>query len=135
MNFFDTAEGYGNGTAEIVLCRAFKELGYSRENLVVSTKIWSVRPGVNDTFLSLKHIIEGDNNSLKRLQMDYVDVILCHRPDNDTPLEEICKAFHSLIEQGKTFYWGTSEWPADRIAKAVEICDNLNFHKPIVEQC
>jgi len=115
--------------------QAFKELGLKREELVVSTKIFKIGPGVNDAFMSRKHIIEGVNNSLKRLQLEYVDVIFSHRPDFETPLEETCKAFHSVIEDGKAFYWGTSEWPADRIAKAVEICERLNLHKPIVEQC
>jgi aryl-alcohol dehydrogenase-like predicted oxidoreductase len=133
VNFFDTAEIYGFGVAETVMGRAFKELGYPRENLVISTKLFKIGPGINDTFLSRKHIIEGINNSLKRLQQDYVDVVFCHRPDYDTPLEETCRAMHWIIEQGKAFYWGTSEWPADRIAKAIEICEKLNLHKPIVE--
>jgi aryl-alcohol dehydrogenase-like predicted oxidoreductase len=71
---------------------------------------------------------------LKRLQLDYVDVVFCHRPDFDTPLEETCRAMNWIINNKKAFYWGTSEWPADRIAKAIEICEKLNLHKPIVEQ-
>lgn len=66
--------------------------------------------------------------------MDYVDVIYCHRPDINTPLEETCRAMHTIIEQGQAFYWGTSEWPADRISKAIELCERLNLHKPVVEQ-
>jgi aryl-alcohol dehydrogenase-like predicted oxidoreductase len=115
--------------------RAIKELGLRREDLVISTKIKSCGGGVNDTFLSRKHIIEGVRNSLKRLQVDYVDVIYCHRPDNETPLEETLKAMSYVIEQGWAFYWGTSMWPADRITKAIEICERKNLHKPIVEQC
>ena len=134
VNFYDTAEIYGFGNAETAMGRAFKELGLKREELVVSTKIFKSGPGVNDTFLSRKHIIEGLNNSLKRLQLEYVDVVFCHRPDFDTPLEETVKAMHQVIEDGKAFYWGTSEWPADRIAKAIEICERLSLHKPIVEQ-
>jgi aryl-alcohol dehydrogenase-like predicted oxidoreductase len=113
---------------------AFKQLGLKREEIVVSTKIYKMGPTVNETFLSRKHIIEGVNNSLKRLQLDYVDVLFCHRPDYETPLEETCRAMHSVIEQGKAFYWGTSEWTADRITKAIEMCERLNLHKPIVEQ-
>lgn len=105
-----------------------------REDIVVSTKLWRVGDGVNDLFLSRKHLLEGINNSLKRLQMDYVDVVFCHRPDYDTPLEETCRAMHTIIESGKAFYWGTSMWTADRIAKAIEICERLNLHKPITEQ-
>jgi len=113
---------------------AFKELNLRREDLVVSTKIFKIGSGVNDTFLSRKHIVEGLRNSLKRLQMDYVDVVFCHRPDFETPLEETCRAMSYVIDQGMAFYWGTSEWPADRIAKAIELCERLNLHKPIVEQ-
>lgn len=134
VNFFDTAEIYGDGSAEDQMGRAFKELGYRREDLVVSTKLFKCGTGINDLFLSRKHILEGINNSLRRLQLDYVDVIFCHRPDYETPLEETVKAMSDIIEQGKAFYWGTSEWPADRIAKAVEICERRNLHKPIVEQ-
>jgi voltage-dependent potassium channel beta subunit len=134
VNFFDTAELYGSGQAEIIMGNAFKELGFKREEIVVSTKIWKCGQGVNDTFLSRKHIVEAIHNQLKRLQLDYVDVILCHRPDYETPLEETCRAMSWIIENNKAFYWGTSEWPADRIAKAIEICEKLNLHKPIVEQ-
>lgn len=135
VNFFDTAEIYGMGQAETLMGKAFKELNFKREDLVVSTKIFKVGPGVNDTFLSRKHIVEAIHNSLKRLQLDYVDVVFCHRPDYETPLEETCRAMHWIIENNKAFYWGTSEWPADRIAKAIELCERLNLHKPIVEQC
>lgn len=135
VNFFDTAEIYGFGSAEIQMGKAFKELGLKREELVVSTKIFKIGPGVNDAFLSRKHIMEAINAQLKRLQLDYVDVLFCHRPDYETPLEETCRAMHSVIEQGKAFYWGTSEWAADRISKAIEICERLGLHKPIVEQC
>ncbi len=134
VNFFDTAEIYGFGSAEEQMGKAFKELGYKREDLVVSTKLFKSGQGVNDGFLSRKHIMEGVNNSLKKLQLDYVDVIFCHRPDFETPLEETVKAMNDVIEQGKAFYWGTSEWPADRISKAIEICERKNLHKPIVEQ-
>ncbi len=114
--------------------RAFKELGYRREDLVVTTKLFKLGKGANDGFLSRKHLLEGINNSLKRLQLEYVDVLFCHRPDYGTPLEETVKAMSDIIEQGKAFYWGTSEWPADRIAKAIEIAYKKNLHKPIVEQ-
>ncbi len=74
------------------------------------------------------------NNSLKRLQLDYVDVVFCHRPDNETPLEETLRTMSSFIDQGKAFYWGTSDWPADRISRAIEMCEKMNLYKPIVEQ-
>ena len=133
INFFDTAEIYGFGQSETIMGKAFKELGYKREELVISTKIFKIGQGVNDTLLSRKHIIEGVNGSLKRLQLDYVDVVFCHRPDYDTPLEETCRALHSVIESGKALYWGTSEWTVDRITMAIELCERLHLHKPIVE--
>jgi voltage-dependent potassium channel beta subunit len=134
VNFFDTAEIYGFGQAETIMGKAFKELGFKREEIVVSTKIFKIGQGVNDCFLSRKHIMEAISAQLKRLQLDYVDVLFCHRPDYNTPLEETCRAMHSVIEQGKAFYWGTSEWTADRISKAIEICERFGLHKPIVEQ-
>jgi len=134
INFFDTAEVYGSGEAELAMGKAFKELKLPREQLVVSTKIYWGGKGVNDVGLSRKHIIEGTTNCLKRLQLDYVDIIFCHRPDFETPVEETCRAFDYLINTGKTFYWGTSEWPADRIAEANRVCDRLGLHRPVVEQ-
>jgi len=134
VNFFDTAEIYGTGQAEISMGKAFKELGLKREDLVVSTKLVKCGNGVNDCMLSRKHLIEGLKNSLKRLQLDYVDVVFCHRPDNETPLEETVRTMSWFIDQGMAFYWGTSEWQADRLAKTVEMCERLNLHKPIVEQ-
>lgn len=135
INFIDTAEVYGYGTSEIALGKAIKELRIPREQLVISTKLfWGPGDGPNDNGLSRKHIIEGANNSLKRLQLDYVDVIFCHRPDFQTPVEETCRAFDFLINQGKAFYWGTSEWPVERIMEAHRICDKLGLIKPVVEQ-
>jgi len=98
VNFFDTAEIYGDGSAEAQMGQAFKDLGLKREDLVVSTKIFRCGTGINDAFLSRKHIIEGTKNSLKRLQLDYVDVLYCHRPDYETPLEETVKAMSYVIE-------------------------------------
>lgn len=135
INFFDTAEAYGFGKAETLLGEAFKKLGARREDLVVSTKIFKSGNGVNDSFLSRKHIIEGVNNSLKRLQMDYVDVLFCHRPDSNTPMEETCRALNWVINQGKAFYWGTSEWTPSQIGEAHTVCEKLGLIKPIVEQC
>ena len=135
VRFFDTAEVYGMGKAEIAMGNAFKELNLPREQLVVSTKIYWGGQGPNDTGLSRKHVIEGMTNCLKRLQLDYVDVVFCHRPDINTPVEETCRAFDYLINNGKAFYWGTSEWTAERIAQAYAVCDRLGLHRPIVEQC
>ena len=123
VNFFDTAEIYGLGVAETSLGKAFKELNVKNGN------------DPNDTFQSRKHIIEGIKQSLKRLQLDYVDIIFCHRYDMNTPLEETCRAMNFVIEQGWAFYWGTSEWRADQIERAIKVCEKLNLIPPIVEQC
>ena len=135
INFFDTAELYGLGKAEMSLGKAFKQLGVQREKVVVSTKIFRSGFDPNDGFLSRKHIIEGIRNSLKRLELDYVDVVFCHRPDMYTPLEETCRAMNWVIDQGYAFYWGTSQWTASSIMEAYKICDKLNLIPPIVEQC
>ena len=135
VNFFDTAEGYGMGKAETSLGKALKALNVPREKIVVSTKIFKGGPDPNDGFESRKHIIEGVKLSLKRLQLDYVDVVFCHRYDRATPLEETCRAMNFVIEKGWAFYWGTSEWNADQIERAIKICEKLNLIPPIVEQC
>ena len=134
INFFDTAEVYGLGAGEISLGKALKELGVQREKVVISTKIMRCGTDPNDSFLSRKHIIEGLKNSLKRLELDYVDVVFCHRPDMYTPLEETCRAMNWVIEKGYAFYWGTSQWSASRIMEAYKICDKLNLIPPVVEQ-
>ena len=134
VNFFDTAEIYGFGEAETQMGRAFKELNVRRESIVVSTKIYKIGSGVNDSMGSRKHIVEGLQNSLKRLQLDYVDIVFSHRPDYECDLEETCAAMHYVIEKGLAFYWGTSEWTAQRIAAAIGICEKNNWHKPVVEQ-
>ena len=134
INFFDTAEIYGLGAAEISLGKALKELNVQREKIVVTCKIFRSGLDPNDSFLSRKHIIEGVRNSLKRMQLDYVDVIFCHRYDRYTPLEETCRAMNWVINQGLAHYWGTSQWSASQIMEAYKICDKLNLIPPIVEQ-
>eukprot|EP00494_Astrolonche_serrata_P029661 UN29928 len=106
VNFFDTAEFYGLGTAETQLGEAIKEIGAPREDFVITTKIYRCGAGVNNTFLSRKHIIEGLKASLKRMDLEYVDVVYAHRPDLETPLEETCRAFDWAINEGLAFYWG-----------------------------
>jgi len=134
INFFDTAELYGFGVAETSLGKALKQLNVQREKIVVSTKIFTIGRDPNDSFLSRKHIIEGLRNSLKRLQLDYVDVVYCHRYDRYTPLEETCRAMDWVINQGLAHYWGTSQWSASQIMEAYKICDKLNLISPVVEQ-
>ena len=134
VNFFDNAEAYANGEAEIVMGNVIKKTGWKRSDLIVSTKIFWGGKGPNDRGLSRKHIIEGTNASLKRLQMDYVDLIFCHRPDKDTPIEETVWAMNHIINQGKAFYWGTSEWSAQQIMEAYSVARRENLIPPTMEQ-
>ncbi|EKD16996.1 K+ channel protein [Drepanopeziza brunnea f. sp. 'multigermtubi' MB_m1] len=138
INFFDCAEGYSGGESERVMGEAIKKFGWKRNDLVISTKInWGGRHGdnpANNFGLSRKHIIEGTNMALERLGLDYVDLIYAHRPDRHTPIEETVRAFNYLINTGKAFYWGTSEWNADEIATAWRYADKLNLIGPLMEQ-
>ena len=101
---------------------------------MLSTKVLRCGTGVNDSFLSRKHIIEGFTASLARLQVDYADVVFAHRYDMETPMEEVCRAFNWLIEQGKAFHWATSDWSAQEIMEANECCERLDLMKPIADQ-
>jgi voltage-dependent potassium channel beta subunit len=134
VNFFDNAEGYAGGNAETVMGNVIKSQGWRREDLVVSTKIFWGGSGPNDTGLSHKHIIEGTNAALKRLQMEYVDLIFCHRPDPNTPIEETVRAMDIIIKQGKAFYWGTSEWSAAEIMRADAVARQYGLTPPTMEQ-
>ncbi|MFW5714568.1 MAG: potassium channel beta subunit family protein [Brevefilum sp.] len=134
VNFFDNAEAYANGQAEIIMGKALKELGWSRKDYIVSTKIFWGGDGPNDKGLSYKHIIEGVNNSLKRLQLDYVDLLFAHRSDPETPIEETVFAFNQVIREGKAFYWGTSEWSAAEVMRATDFARRNNLRPPSMEQ-
>ncbi|OGT61502.1 MAG: alcohol dehydrogenase [Gammaproteobacteria bacterium RIFCSPHIGHO2_12_FULL_43_28] len=132
INFFDNAESYAHGEAEILMGRIIKD--FRREDLVISTKIFWGGNGPNDTGLSRKHLIEGTKNSLRRLQIEYVDLLFCHRPDLHTPIEETVLAMDYLIRQGLALYWGTSEWSAKQIEAAYDMADELHCIKPSMEQ-
>ncbi len=134
VNFFDNAEAYAGGNAERVMGNVIKELDWRREDLVISTKIFWGGKGPNDTGLSHKHIIEGVNNALQRLQLDYVDLVFCHRPDPNTPIEETVRAMDIVIRQGKAFYWGTSEWSAADIIRADAVARQYGLTPPTMEQ-
>jgi voltage-dependent potassium channel beta subunit len=111
-----------------------KKAGWNRSDLVLSTKIFWGGDGPNDTGLSYKHIIEGTNAALKRMQTDYVDLVFCHRPDLHTPIEETVFAMNQVIQSGKAFYWGTSEWSAVQIQKAYQIARENNLRPPLMDQ-
>lgn len=132
VNFFDNAEAYANGQAEVVMGEALKEL--KRESLVISTKIFWGGAGPNDRGLSRKHVLEGTHKALKRLQTDYVDLLFCHRPDPETPIEETVRAMDHLIRQGKALYWGTSEWSAEQLEEAYRLARELGCYAPSMEQ-
>jgi len=134
VNFFDNAEAYANGQAEQIMGQALKELGWARKDYLVSTKIFWGGDGPNDRGLSYKHIIEGVNNALKRLQVDYVDLVYAHRPDPETPIEETVFAFNQVIQEGKAFYWGTSEWSAADIMRATDFARRNSLRPPSMEQ-
>ncbi|KAK3067292.1 hypothetical protein LTR53_015925, partial [Teratosphaeriaceae sp. CCFEE 6253] len=138
INFFDCAEGYAGGESEKVMGECIKKYGWKRNDYVISTKInWGGANGdnpVNNGGLSRKHLVEGTNASLERLGLEYVDLLYAHRPDRHTPMEEIVRGFNFLIDQGKTFYWGTSEWNADEIERAWHIATKLNMVGPVMEQ-
>ncbi|GAB4331394.1 MAG: aldo/keto reductase [Calditrichia bacterium] len=134
VNFFDNAEAYSAGQAETMMGNIIKKAGWKRSDLVISTKIFWGGSGPNDRGLSRKHIMEGTNASLKRLQTDYVDLIFCHRPDIHTPIEETVWSMHLLIQQGKALYWGTSEWSAEEIREAHRIARREHLIPPLVEQ-
>ena len=136
VNFFDNAEVYAKGDSEVIMGKVLKELGWPRIKYVVSTKFyWGMRTCANDNnTLNRKYLLDAIDGSLKRLQLDYVDLVYCHRADPHTPIEETVWAMHNIIERGKALYWGTSEWNADEIRAAWEIADRRNLHKPVVEQ-
>ena len=139
VNFFDNAEVYAGGQSEVVMGRAIKALGWPRLNYVISTKFfWGLdRSGdaINrkDT-LNRKYLMQAIDGSLARLQLEHVDLVYCHRPDPQTPIEETVWAMSDMIRSGKALYWGTSEWSAADIRAAWEIAERHHLHKPVVEQ-
>lgn len=133
VNFFDNADVYANGQAELVMGRAIKDL--PRSALVISSKVfWPTMPGPNGRGLSRKHIRESVDASLKRLDVEYLDLYFCHRYDPDTPVEEVVRAMDDLIHQGKILYWGTSEWEAAQVAAAIGAARQYGLNPPTVEQ-
>lgn len=134
VNFFDNAEVYSAGQAEAIMGNVLKKAGWKRSDLVISTKIFWGGSGPNDIGLSRKHITEGTEASLKRLQLDYVDLLFCHRPDTQTPIEETVRAMNHIINQGKALYWGTSEWSARQIRQAYDIARQEHLIPPTMEQ-
>ena len=136
VNFFDNAEAYAGGASEEIMGAALKKLGWQRGSYLVSTKLfWGLHAGPNQqNTLNRKYLLEAISGSLTRLQMEYVDLLFCHRPDKTTPIEETVWAMHDIIQRGQALYWGTSEWEAQDILTAIEIAERHHLHKPVVEQ-
>jgi voltage-dependent potassium channel beta subunit len=136
VNFFDNAEIYAQGKSEIVMGNILKKMGWRRSSYVVSSKVFfgygNKLP--NETGLSRKHVIEGCHDAMKRLQVDYLDLYFCHRPDKNTPIEETVLAMNTLIQQGKILYWGTSEWSAQEIMEAHMVAKEYRLIGPTMEQ-
>ena len=134
VNFFDNAEGYEAGASETVMGEALTDLGWSRDSFVVSSKVFWGGEKPNQKGLSRKHVIEACHKALKRLQVEYLDLYFCHRPDVDTPIVETVRAMHDLIAQGKVLYWGTSEWSAQQITEAHQAARDWHLTPPTMEQ-
>jgi len=137
VNFFDNAEAYAGGESEAIMGRAVRELGWKRHEYVITSKFfWGIdgRMVNMQNTLNRKYLTHAVNASLERMGLDFLDVVYCHRPDPNTPVEETVWALSDLIDQGKALYWGTSEWSADEIRAAWEIAERHHLHKPIVEQ-
>lgn len=136
VNFFDNAETYAAGKSEEVMGAALKKLGWRRGSYLISTKLfWGLHEGPNEqNTLNRKYLLEAIDGSLQRLDMDYVDLLFCHRADPSTSIEETVWAMHNIIERGKALYWGTSEWEAADILSAIDIAERHHLHKPVVEQ-
>lgn len=136
VNFFDNAEIYAQGKSEIVMGRILKKMKWDRTSFVVSSKAFfgDHRKGPNQTGLSRKHLVEACNSALKRLQVDYLDLYYCHRPDKETPMDEVVWTMNQLIQQGKILYWGTSEWSAQEIMEAHMVAKEYRLIGPTMEQ-
>ena len=136
VNFFDNAETYANGQSEVVMGKLLKKLNWDRSSYVVSSKVFfgDGRKKPNQTGLSRKHVFEACHDALRRLQVDYLDLFFCHRPDKNTPIEETVWAMNHLIQQGKILYWGTSEWSAQEIMEAHMVARENRLIGPVMEQ-
>lgn len=137
VNFFDNAEAYAQGQSEIIMGEVLKKTNWPRDSYIVSSKVfWGAvqDPLPTQRGLSRKHVVEACNQALQRMQLEYLDLYFCHRPDKETPVEETVRAMNDLIQQGKVLYWGTSEWSAQQIMKAYGIARQYHLIPPTMEQ-
>ena len=137
VNFFDNAEVYASGQSEVVMGKALSQLNWRRDSYIVSSKVMfgsQSNPTVIQRGLSRKHIVEACDQALERLQVEYLDLYFCHRPDPEVPIEEVVRAMTELINRGKVFYWGTSEWSAAEIMEAYSVAREYHLIPPTMEQ-
>jgi voltage-dependent potassium channel beta subunit len=136
VNFFDNAEAYGGGESERIMGRVLSKLGWARQSYVVSTKVfWGLSDDVNmSNTLNRKYLMQSIDGCLERFGLEFVDLLFCHRSDPETPVEETVWAMHDIVSSGKALYWGTSEWPAESLTEAYEICDRHHLRRPTMEQ-
>ncbi|MFI5411325.1 potassium channel beta subunit family protein [Kaistia sp. UC242_56] len=134
INFFDNAEGYEAGVSETLMGEALAKLAWSRDSYIVSSKVFWGGSKPTQRGLSRKHVTDACHAALKRLQVEYLDLYFCHRPDIDTPIEETVRAMHDLVQQGKVLYWGTSEWSAQQLTEAWAVAKDLKITPPTMEQ-
>jgi len=136
VNFFDNAEAYAGGESERIMGEALADLGYPRNEFIVSSKFfWGISSATNmNNTLNRKYLMQAVDGSLERFGLDFLDLIYCHRPDPNTPIEETVWAMSDIVSSGKALYWGTSEWSAADIRAAWDIADRHHLHKPVMEQ-
>ncbi|HUZ68916.1 MAG TPA: aldo/keto reductase [Candidatus Saccharimonadales bacterium] len=136
VNFFDNAEVYSGGTSETIMGAAIAELGWPRHTYVISSKFfWGIEESVNTkNTLNRKYLLHAVDGSLRRLGLDFLDLIYCHRSDSETPIEETVRAMHDIIASGRALYWGTSEWSAADVQEAWDIAERHHLHQPVMEQ-
>jgi voltage-dependent potassium channel beta subunit len=136
VNFFDNAEVYARGASETIMGNVLRKMDWRRSSYIVSTKFfWGLHDGPNEkSTLNRKYLMQAIDGSLKRLQLDYVDLVFCHRADPETPIEETVWAMHDIVRSGRAHYWGTSEWSAAEIMAAWQIADRHHLAKPVMEQ-
>ena len=136
VNFFDNAEVYAGGKSETIMGKVIRELKWPRESYVISTKLfWGLHEGPNTkNTLNRKYLMQGIDGSLKRLGLDFVDLLFCHRSDPETPIEETVWAMSDIVASGKALYWGTSEWSAEELEEAFQVAERYGLRKPVMEQ-
>jgi voltage-dependent potassium channel beta subunit len=137
INFFDNAEAYAGGESEKMMGRVLKKKNWDRTSYIVSSKAFfgsRQNPAPNQTGLSRKHLVEACHEALQRLQLDYLDLYFCHRPDPQIPMDEIVWTMHNLVQQGKILYWGTSQWSGAEIMEAHSVAQQYRLIGPVMEQ-